>query len=247
MSYIKLAAILSFSCALLSAQNLPAGTALPVVLNSTLNAKSSRPGQKIEGKLKQEVRLAPGSTIKSGSRVTGHIVSVNKPGASGSRIVVQLDQLQDEHGTIPLNVSLRAMASSASVFQAGLPANTDSTDVGSTGWVTQQVGGDYVFRGRGYVASNKGKVGIWTGAGVWGRLTPAGDCITSENNQQEQSLWIFSTTACGVYGFNDLKLAQDGSAPPLGQITLESPKDIDVRGGSAWLLVVNAVTSAPAK
>lgn len=226
---------------LVGAQNLPQGTALPVMLSTRLNAKDAKPGQKIEGKLMQEVlQPATGEMIKSGSRVTGHVVSVIKPGDSGSRIVLQFDQLQDEHGVIPLNVRVRALAASASVFQAGVPVDNNTDAEPPTQWATKQVGGDIVFRGRGYVASDQGKVGTWSGNGVWGKLAPGGDCSESDDNGTRQSLWIFSTTACGVYGFRDLKLSQSGGSAPLGQVTLQAAKDIDIRGGSGWLLLANA-------
>ena len=225
---------------LLSAQTLPAGTALPMELGSSLNAKGSKPGQTIQGKLMQEVRLPSGVVIRSGSRVTGHVVSVNRPGANGPRIVVQFDKLQNEKATIPLNVALRALADSADVFNAGLPVGPSSSGEFSGQWVTKQVGGEYVFRGRGYVSSDKGKVGIYSGTGVWGKLGEGDNCPNSGTSDELQALWIFSTTACGVYGLPDMKLAQDGSTPPMGQIALQSTKDIVLRGGSGWLLVVNA-------
>jgi hypothetical protein len=228
------------SCAtLMGAQNLPAGTALPIALNSTLNAKSDKPAQKIGGTLKQEVRLPSGVIIKSGSHVTGHVVSVSKPGANGSAIVVQFDQLQVEHQAIPLNVSVRAVAGSESVFKAGLPAGNSTAGDPSDSWVTQQVGGEYVFRGRGYVASDQGKVGVWDGRGVWGKLQSAENCEDSEINGDIQALWVFSTTACGAHGLPDTTLIHAGNTPPLGQVTLQSTKNVEIRGGSGWLLLVN--------
>lgn len=241
----RLAVALLCSAVALCAQNLPVGTALPVSLGSSLNAKSARPGQKIEGKLMQEVMLGA-STLKSGSHVTGHVVSASRPSATGARIVLQFDQLQDEHQVIPLHVAARAVASSQSVFNAGLPVDTNSADEGSQSWVTKQVGGEYVFRGRGYVSSDTGKVGIWSGSGVSGKLPAAGDCPEGDSSNVQQALWIFSTTACGAYGFERTKLEQSGLTPPLGQIVLSSPKDIDLRGGSGWLLVVVAAPPAGA-
>lgn len=244
MSFLQLAVALLCYAVALSAQDLPVGTALPVALGTTLNAKNAKPGQKIEGKLMQEVMLGE-STLKSGSHVTGHVVAVVRPGASGARISLQFDQIQDEHQVIPLHVGARAVAGSQSVFNAGLPVDTNSTEESSEEWVTKQVGGEYVFRGRGYVSSDKGKVGTWSGSGVWGRLPAAGDCPASESTNPQQALWIFSTTACGAYGFEHTRLEQSGLTPPLGQIVLDSPKDIDLRSGSGWLLVVVAV--APPK
>lgn len=244
MPFLRLAVALLCSAVALSAQNLPVGTALPVSIGSSLNAKSAKPGQRIEGKLMQEVMLAD-TKLKSGSRVTGHVVSVTRPGASGARIVLQFDQIQDEHKIMPLHVGARAVASSQSVFNAGLPVDTNSTDESSEEWVTKQVGGEYVFRGRGYVSSDQGKVGIWSGSGVWGKLSDAGDCPASDSTNPQQALWIFSTTACGAYGFEHAKLEQSGLTPPLGQIVLSSTKDIDLRSGSGWLLVVLAAAAGP--
>ena len=226
------AAILGLATAVI-AQSLPAGTALPVMVSSTLSARSDKPGQKIEGKLMQDVRLANDSVIKKGSHVAGQVIAVQKP----SRITVQFTRLQDEHQSIPLNVSMRAIAAPGSVFQAGLPADASSSESAGE-WVTKQIGGDFVFRGRGYVSSSEGKVGRWDGTGVWGTLAAGDNCPDASYNGQEQALWIFSGTACGAVGFQELKIVSDGSANPPGQITLESPKE-PVRGGSGWLLIVN--------
>ncbi len=239
MSFLRLTVALLCSAVVLSAQNLPVGTALPVSLGSSLNTKSAKPGQKIEGKLMQEVILGHAS-LKSGSHVTGHVVSISRSSTSGARIVLQFDQIQDEHQVIPLHVGARAVASSQSIFNAGLPVDTNSTDESSEEWVTKQVGGEYVFRGRGYVSSDQGKVGTWSWSGVWGKLPDTGDCPAGDSANPQQALWVFSTTACGAYGFEHAKLEQFGFTPPLGQIVLSSPKDIDLRSGSGWLLVVIA-------
>ncbi len=243
MFWTKLAVAVLSSATLLAAQNLPAGTALPVMLNSSLD-RHSKPGAKIEGRLMQEVLLPSNAKIKKGSRVSGHVVSVETaPGAS--RITVAFDTLQDEKQTIPLRVNLRALAATESVFNAKTPIDAISTYESSYGWTTKQVGGDVVFRGRGYIASPQGKVGRYNGDGAWGQLTPAGDCLATDTNHDEQALWVFSTTACGTYGLENVKVAHTGDSPPLGQITLESPKDILVRGGSGWLLLVNDVSASP--
>jgi hypothetical protein len=241
MFWPRIIAALLCSATMLAAQDLPTGTALPVMLSSTLNSKDNKPGEKIEGKLMQEVLLPSGAKIKSGSHLTGHVILAEVTG-SVSRITLTFDTLENQGHTIPLNVSLRAMAATESVFQAKTPIDAASTYESSYGWTTKQVGGDVVFRGRGYIASPQGKVGRWNGTGAWGKLTPAGDCVTTNSNDQEQALGVFSTTACGIYGFENLKLTHPGSTAPLGQITLESTTDLLIRGGSGWLLLVNTAS-----
>ena len=214
---------------------LPPGTVLPVEVGSTLSAKNAKVNEKVDGKLMQQVRLPSGIVLKKGAHVSGKVIAVRRP----TRITVQFTQLSDGDLTIPLNVSLRALASSQSVFDAGLSADSVVPDQ-SDEWTTQQVGGDYVFRGRGYVSSVAGNVGIWNGDGVWGKLQEGDNCPTGDNNNMMQSLWVFSAGACGAFGFKDLTISHDGSAEPLGQITLESNREVQVRSGSGWLLMANA-------
>jgi hypothetical protein len=245
MLWLRLTAAFLCSVGMLAAQDLPAGTAIPVMLSSWLDASKQKPGETIEGKTMQEVSLPAGASIKRGSHVTGHIVAVKKTGDTGSRITLQFDQLEDEGKTIALSVSLRALASAYSVSQTQNPLNADSTYLGSNSWTTRQVGGDIVNRGRGLVGSSSGIVGKWTGSGVWGKLTPAPErgCPATDGNDQDQALWVFSTSACGVYGSRGLKLAHAGRTDPVGQIVLESQQDLRLRGGSGWLLLVNSTPS----
>ncbi len=51
---------------------------------------------------------------------------------------------------------------------------------------------------------------------------------------------MFSPWACGVYGFSDLKIAHAGRTQPVGQIELESSRNVHVQGGSGWLLRVES-------
>ncbi len=246
MLWLKLVAAFLCSVTWLAAQSLPAGVALPVMLNSTLDAKKDKPGEHIEGKIMQDVPLSAGSKIKSGSRVFGHVVAVNKAEGGGSTITVAFDRIDDHGQMIPLSASLRALASMESVQDAQLPTGASSTYSSSDEWTTTQVGGDTVNRGRGLVASSAGIVGKYSGSGVWGKLTPGSgsECVATDGNDREQALWVFSTSACGAYGFSNVKVIHNGSTDPLGQIKLQSNKDLLVRGGSGWLLLINPTPAA---
>jgi hypothetical protein len=245
MLCLKLGAGLLSTLAMLVTQGIPAGTALPVALNSTLDAKKDKPGQKIEARLMQDVPLPSGDKIKAGARVTGHIVAVSKTAGGGSRMVLTFDQLTADGRTIPLVLSVRAIADSNSVYQAEVPINADSNYTTQNVWVMRQVGGDIVNRGRGLVGSNDEIVGRYDGA-PWGKLTTAveGDCSSADGNGIEQALWVFSTSACGLYGLEGMKLVQDGRTAPAGQIVLESPKNLHIGGGSGWFLLVGSAPLA---
>lgn len=126
-----------------SAQTIPSGTVLPVMLNSALNAARSKPGQTITGKIMQDVPLPDGTRIPRGAKVVGHVVSANPTSAgSPSRITLKFDQVQFDKKRIPLAAHVRALASTFEVFQAKLPTN-NLPDYGTSesDWNTVQIGG----------------------------------------------------------------------------------------------------------
>ena len=225
------------------AQDLPVGTVIPVMLSSSLNADKDEAGKKIEGKIMQDVPLSSGGKIRERSSVTAHVVRVTKPGPSGSSIVLKFDAIEDRGRPIPLTAGLLALASMARVAEAQSPISSTSDRDPVSQWVTRQVGGDVVNRGRGIAGSRDGVVGTWVGgSSVLIKLTPnpAVGCPSGPGYDREQAVWIFSSAACGTYGSGDVKIASSGGRPPVGEITLRSGRNVTIRGGSGWLLIVVA-------
>ena len=248
MKWPKLFATCLFLSALvLVAQQIPAGTTLPVMLNSALDAKKDKPGEKISARIMQDVPLPDGTRIPAGAGIVGHILQVNRSTAtSGSRLVLKFDQLVMHGRSISLTTNLRAIASMMDVYEAQIPTNAwDDYGTSYNDWNTVQVGGDAVYRGDGQV--------IGTDNQVLGRATIGGDVTAKlmavpdrgcrgaiDGNDRAQALWVFSTSACGAYGFRDLKIAHAGRRDPEGEIVLESPSNVQVSGGSGLLLSVDA-------
>lgn len=225
---------------LVSLQEIPVGTVIPIMLSSSLNAAKDKPEKRIEGRVMQDVALPTGLKIREGARIVGHAVKVSS-GSSGSSIVVKFDTLQNEGRTIPVKTGLRAVASMASIRDAQLPIGGTSDIDPATQWVTRQVGGEVVRRGWGKVFSSEGNVGRWVGGtSVLAKLTPNREagCTDGPGYEHEQALWVFSSTACGTYGLGKLKIENSGAIPPIGEISLTSNRDIDIRGGSGWLLMI---------
>jgi hypothetical protein len=247
--WIALASVMLWA-APLCAQQIPPGTALPVMLNSSLDARKDKPGREISARVMQEVHLPDGATIPAGSHIVGRILRVSSPTAtSPSRLALQFDQLSLRGHSQPLITSLRALASMTEVFEAQLPTNNfDEYGTSIADWTTVQVGGDAVYRGDGKVISPDNRVvgSATVGGDVTAKLTAVPDrgCRGPiEGNDREQSLWVFSTSVCGVYGFPDLKITHAGRTDPQGEIALESPTNVQIRGGSGLLLRVVAPAS----
>jgi len=252
MTEIRPAVVLLIFSAIALAQELPAGTVLPIMLNSSLNAAKDGPGKTIEGRVMQEVSLSSEWRIKKRSQIIGHIVRVTRQGFSrpassrrslGFSIVLKFDSIENDGCKIPLTVALLALASMHRVADAQTPINSKANRDPVSQWVTRQVGGDVVNRGRGTVASSGGMWGTWLeGGSVRVRLTPnaSAGCPSEAGYDREQAMWIFSSAACGTYGLSKVNIASSGRAFPVGEIELESTGNVVIRGGSGWLLIVVA-------
>jgi hypothetical protein len=236
--------LLIVSTALFAQDTIPAGTILPLRLNSSLNSRKVKPGQVVNATLVQDIPLASGSRLRAGAKVIGHVVSASQsPAGTGATVSLQFDTFKTSQHAIPIITNLRAMASMMDVFEAQLPESGPDYGVSQNSWTTGQIGGDVSYRGGGPVAHGLQVVGKPTADGVL--IHPeskfGANCRASiYGNDALQATWVFSADACGLYGFSDLTISHAGRTEPVGQITLASDKgDFDIRSGSGLLLRVN--------
>ena len=242
MRWLGWAAVLLFSATAV-AQQIPAGTVIPVMLNTSLNASKDGAGKNIEGKVMQDVLTPLGFTISKGSKVTGQIVSAGKSGGSDSTLVLKFDSIQDHGRTVPLTAAVLAIASMQSVAQAQAPINSNPDMLPASSWTTRQIGGDVVSRSQRKVGTPGGLTGTWVeDSSVIIKLTPNADagCPGGPGYDRPQSVWIFSSSACGTYDLGNARIASSGAAPPLGNVSISSDRNLQIRGGSGWLLITVA-------
>jgi hypothetical protein len=240
--------LIILSADLFAQSTIPAGTILPVALNSSLNSRKVKSGQVITARVMQDVPL-PGSTIHAGAKVIGQVIDVKPPSdASGAQISFRFDTLMVSKRRIPITTNLRAAASMMAVEAAQLPESGPDRGTSQNAWTTDQIGGEVVYRGGGPVADGLRPVGEPTYGGVLVHVSanPGTPCRGEiEGNDRLQALWVFSSDACGVYDFADLTIVHAGRTNLVGDITLASDKgDVNVRAGSGMLLRVNK-TSEP--
>ncbi len=232
--------LLFFSTALWAQLTIPNGTILPVALKSSLNSRKAKAGQQISARIMQDVPLPGGSRIPAGSHVFGHVLAVHPHDAGrAGTISVRLDTLQIAKQNIAITTSARAIASTFEVHEAQLPDFGPDRGTSAASWTTEQVGGDVVYRGGGPVTNGLRDVGVPTANGVLVRVTNrAGSACGDEiNGDQLQALWVFSSDACGTYGFRGLSITHAGRSAPIGQITLSQENgNVNVPNGSGMLL-----------
>lgn len=244
MRWIGIAAFLLLP-AIGVAQQVPAGTVIPIMLNTGLNADKDRAGKAIEGKVMQDVITASGITISKGSRVTGRVVSADTAGGRGSSLTLRFEFVQDRERNMPFTAAVLAIASMQAVAQAQAPINSNPDMMSKSAWTTRQVGGDVVNRGQGKVGAPDGQTGTWLeGNSVLIKLTPNpdGGCPGggSSGYDRAQAVWVFSSAACGTYDMGKATIADSGANPPVGSVTITSPRNLQIRGGSGWLLITVA-------
>jgi hypothetical protein len=244
MKRIVWISLIMFAADLFAQSAIPAGTILPVALNSSLNSRKVKAGQVITARVMQDVPLSSGSTIHAGAKVIGRVIDVKSAnGASSAQISIRFDTLKASKQRIPITTNLRALASMMAVEAAQLPETGPDRGTPENAWTTDQIGGEVVYRGGGPVADGLRVVGEPTYGGVLVHVSskPGTKCRgETEGSDRLQALWVFSSNACGVYDFADLAIVHAGRSSPVGEITLASDKgEVNIRAGSGMLLRVN--------
>lgn len=233
-----------FTTALFAQETFPAGTILPVQLNSTVKSNHGNPGKKISGRIMQDVPLPGGGHIRAGTKVIGEVVSV-KPGSPTQKaeLTLRFDKLMIGKKEIPVTTNLRALASLMDVSEAQVPEMGADRGTPPNWWTTDQIGGQLNYHGHGVITEGGEVVGHSTDDGVLARVSADSRANCRDGvagNDQLQALWVFASNACGLYGYGDLVLKHAGRTDPKGEITLESAHgDVHVRSGSGMLLRVN--------
>jgi hypothetical protein len=243
---IFLVILLLFATAVLAQDAIPAGTVLPLRLNSPLNSKKSKAGRAITATIMQDVPLGAGSKIHAGTKVTGHVVEVVPASqAAGAKMSFRFDTIKLAKQNVPITTNLRALASLLEVHEAQIPAFGPDRGTPESAWTTVQVGGDVVYRGGGPVTHGSETVGTPVPNGVLAHLRANrnGNCRgETDQNNLPQALWVFSVDACGTYGLPDVNITQSGRGDPAGQITLSAAgRNFDIGAGSGLLLRVDRI------
>ena len=247
---LSMGCVLSMTAALVSGslcfgQSLPPSTAIPVQFTQTIQAGKVAPGTRITARVTQTVmELLPKGTVLEG-RVTGSRAFVFNPAPHAvqepSYLSIHFERAIVEGREIPVNVHVRALADNLDAYDASYPHRLGDSD---HFYFMQQIGGDqYSLVGKTLLNSEGDVVGSIHEQGVVGKLIPtayanhfAGPACNG--TQTQQALGIFSPSACGLYGFASVELANSGRED--GTVRLESfRRTVKLYAGSAALLEVN--------
>jgi hypothetical protein len=215
-----LAAAMLLPAGLMAQNALPDGTILPISLNKGLSAIHVHAGQEIHATVMQDI---PGTQVRRGDEVLGRVSQVHASKNGPVKLELCFGAVVVRGQRIPLKTDLRALASPSDLEDAQTAMYGPDSGIGFDAVSTNQIGGDLVFHGGGPVFMGSQQIGKSTSDGilVQPRAALGERCRGAlSDNKQPQALWLFSSDACGVYGFNNIEITHAGRTDPQGNITL---------------------------
>ena len=221
-------------------QQIPAGTILPLQLETSLNSARVRVGDRVKARVMQNVPIKGRLNLRAGSKILGRIVSVSRSTSGPSEISLRFDIAAAGKHNSAISTDLRALASPMDVEEAQIPASSPDRGTSEADWVTEQIGGETAYHGSVVTHGNRvvGKYGM-EGALVQVSELAGSSCRGDLGNDQIQALWVFSSDACGIYGLRNLAIQHAGTSDPVGKIQLRSESGpVKVPAGSGMLLRV---------
>ncbi len=231
----------AFQLRLVAQDTLPADTAVPVALTSTLTS-DSHPGQAVYAKVMQDITIRSNVVVSAGAKVVGHVVDTKPAAEGGPQIAFRFDRILTKNTLPPSDFALRAIASPVEVHDAQVCKTGPDEGISAFSWTTVQVGGNVAYGCGGPVLAGAREIGRLTHQGALAPLMakPGSECSAgSQDSTRLQALWVFSSDACGVYGLDDLQIPSYGRTAPLGEIVLRSPgKSVNIPKGTGLLLQV---------
>jgi hypothetical protein len=228
----------------------PAPTAIPVVFTRAIDASKANAGDRVVAKTIQVVLLPNGTVLPKGAAVLGHVTGAHAfsfdptPYAiqQPSFLSIHFDSIVTKDAVVRVSVSVRALANSVESEEAGAPHGVGEGDAVGT---RIQIGGDTFSPLAKPVVNPQGDiVGYNRRNGVFAHLLPAVytsrySHLTCDGTDAEQSVAIFSASACGLYGFADVYMTENGNSEDQVTFRVESRRHtVKLYGQSTALLLV---------
>jgi hypothetical protein len=194
--------------------SLPVGTAIPVSFTKTLDAAKLKVGDPVIAKTDQVI-IAGGQRISRGAQLIGTVVEAQPMTSAGgaSELAIKFDTLRVRDQAFAIHIALRAIASFIDSYSTRSPAVDNGYPENS---VYRQVGGDHFYRNDTVYSNEWDEVGKASHDGVFVKLqnvqlTNPRNHVVCDATDAVQSVGVFASSACGVYGFQDLTIDASGS------------------------------------
>jgi len=230
------------------------GTIMNTKLNSALDAKKNKPGDRIEAQLTEDVKQNGKVLLPKGSKLIGHVAQAQarEKGQAQSALGVAFDQAQLRNGqTMPLHATIQALAVSQSAAEALAANSFASEDIFtggggqiSTGGSGSMVGGGGLIGGAGHVAT--GTV-VNTAGSIADTAGTAGAGVGSTLNTAAHSAGAIgglnaagalTSNSQGVFGLQGISLDSSASSATQGSMIVSATRNVHLDSGTQMLLRV---------
>jgi hypothetical protein len=210
------------------AAGLPGGTSVNAQLNSSVDSKKAKVGDKVEAHTTEEIKYAGKTIVPMGTKLEGHVTeaTARSKGDSGSTLAIQFDKAIPKKGEeIPLNVSILAIAPPQNDYSSGpISDPTSATPNPATG------------------GSPMGTSHTPTATPGSANYPTLGADGASRGNGSAQ----LSADSRGVYGLKDLKLMASTAGASETTVITSDGKNVRLDGGTRLLLVAQTPAEAAA-
>lgn len=212
---------------------LPSGTAVNAQLNSSVDSKKAKVGDKVEAHTTEAVAVEGKALIPKGAKLEGHVTeaTARSKGDGKSSLAIQFDKALPKKGEeIPLNVLIMAVAPPASE-QYGAAPGPDSTPMSDRGAATSQSP----------MGSSRSQSTTSGNPNYPASSAPVPNGSTTESNPSQ-----LPANSRGIYGLKDLKLMENKSAAGQTTVITSEGKNVRLDGGTRLLLIAQGTTAAAA-
>lgn len=205
---------------------LPSGTPLNAVLNSSLDSKKAKVGERVEAHTTEAVTIGGRTIVPKGAKLEGHVTeaTARSRGDKDSTLAIQFDKaILKKNQNVPLNVLIMAVAppQPAQFESAPGPGSDAMGDRGAAAAGGSPMGGGSRPPTQGGIPSS---------------AASDGTASAPQPVEETRSARLPASTR-GVYGIKDTKLMETKS--PAGQATFltSTGKEVRLDGGTRLLLI----------
>jgi hypothetical protein len=215
------------------------GTALNAELNSSVDSKKAKAGDKVEAHTTEAVKNGAQTVVPKGAKLEGHVTeaTARSKGDSGSTLAIQFDKAIPKKGEeIPLNVTILAIAAPESDFSGGSPG-PGSDPMANAGGAA--AAGSPMGPSR--PQNPNPTSGIPNSAN-----SPAGSVVGASGGPSGRG--PLPANSRGVFGLSGVQLSVDTSKANQGTMITSTGKNVHLDSGTRLLLVAQAeVPATPGK
>lgn len=214
------------------AATLPSGTAVNAELNSYLDSKKAKVGDRVEAHTTAAVTIAGKTIVPRGAKLEGHVTeaTARSKGDGDSKLAIRFDEAIPKKGEeIPLNVLIMAVAQpQRPLYEAAPgPANDAMADRGAAAAGGSPMG-----------ASRAPNPGTETPG------YPSASSTAPEPTMETAGSGQLPANTRGVYGLKDLKLMETKSEAGATTFLTSPGKEIRLDGGTRLLLIAQPGSAA---